>query len=171
MPHPLITQLRFTRAEFARGLRGLGDADAERRLGPMNCISWNIGHLAWQEQLYFLKYGAGEILYPDIDRDFAYGAPASTPPRRQMVEAWHVITRTSDPYLDDLTTADLLAPAVSAGRPLKRTRGNLVQRVIYHYWYHNGENQAIRQQLGHTRLPQFVGKLDSAAPYTPEPST
>ena len=34
-----------------------------------------------------------------------------------------------------------------------------------HYWYHNGENQAIRQRLGHAELPQFVGNVDDEAPY------
>ena len=42
------------------------------------------------------------------------------------------------------------------------------QHTIYHYWYHNGENQAIRQQLGHKKLPVFVGNLDDRAPYRPE---
>ncbi len=55
MIHPLVLQLRFTRSEFKRGLDGLSDADARRRLEPMNCISWNIGHLAWQEQRYWLQ--------------------------------------------------------------------------------------------------------------------
>jgi hypothetical protein len=40
--------------------------------------------------------------------------------------------------------------------------------VIYHYWYHIGENMAIRQQLGHDSLPQFVGNIDQAAPYRPD---
>jgi hypothetical protein len=44
----------------------------------------------------------------------------------------------------------------------------MLQRVIYHYWYHNGENQAIRQNLGHTNLPQFIGDIHSEAPYRPE---
>jgi hypothetical protein len=43
-----------------------------------------------------------------------------------------------------------------------------LQRVIYHYWYHTGENMAIRQMLGHTRLPEFVGNIDSQAPYRAE---
>jgi hypothetical protein len=46
--------------------------------------------------------------------------------------------------------------------------GNLLQRVIYHYWYHTGENMAIRQLLGHGRLPQFVGAIDTKAPYQPQ---
>ena len=50
MPHPLIVQLRFTRSEFLRAFEGLSDADARRRILPMNCISWNIGHLACHEQ-------------------------------------------------------------------------------------------------------------------------
>lgn len=28
--------------------------------------------------------------------------------------------------------------------------------------------KAIRQQLGHTRLPQFVGSIDAKAPYRPD---
>ena len=40
-----------------------------------------------------------------------------------------------------------------------------MQRVIYHYWYHTGENLAIRQLLGHTDLPEFVGNIDDEAPY------
>jgi hypothetical protein len=43
-----------------------------------------------------------------------------------------------------------------------------LQRVIYHYRYHLGENLAIRQQLGHRRLPQFVGAIDDEAPYRQE---
>ena len=49
MPHPLVEQLRFTRSGFLRAIKGLSDADARKRILPMNCISWNIGHLAWQE--------------------------------------------------------------------------------------------------------------------------
>jgi hypothetical protein len=45
--------------------------------------------------------------------------------------------------------------------------GNLVQRVIYHYWHHLGENLAIRQMLDHSDLPEFVGNIDDQAPYQP----
>ena len=58
-PHPLVLQLRFTRAEFLRGVRGVPAEDARRRLGPMNSLGWNVGHLAWQEQRYFLTRAQG----------------------------------------------------------------------------------------------------------------
>jgi hypothetical protein len=32
----------------------------------------------------------------------------------------------------------------------------------YHYWFHCGEAHAIRQMLGHTDLPQFVGDMSEA---------
>lgn len=57
MTHPLVDQLRFTRSEFARAFQGVSDEDGIRRLLPLNCISWMVGHLAWQEQAYFLGYG------------------------------------------------------------------------------------------------------------------
>jgi hypothetical protein len=47
--HPLVTQLRFARSEFQRCLDGVSAEDAVHRFGPMNCISWIVGHLANQE--------------------------------------------------------------------------------------------------------------------------
>jgi hypothetical protein len=85
MAHPLVEQLRFARAEFLRGLSGLSGDDACRRIGPMNSISWNVGHLAWQEQRYWLFRGQGRVLVPEVQRVFANGAPASTPPLDQVL--------------------------------------------------------------------------------------
>jgi uncharacterized damage-inducible protein DinB len=168
MAHPLVIQLRFTRKEFLRAVKGVDEADARKRLLPMNSLSWNIGHLAWQEQRYFLYYAQGQMLFPEINKDFAYGAPASTPALKDVLEAWKAIIAAADPWLDGLTSAKLEQAVVSQGKPTARIYGNLLQRVIYHYWYHTGENMAIRQQLGHRRLPQFVGAIDSQAPYRSE---
>jgi hypothetical protein len=167
-PHPLVLQLRFTRAEFLRGLRGVSDEDGAVRLGPMNCVAWNVGHLAWQEQRYFLTFGQDQLPYPDIQEAYRYGAPGITPRISETMAKWRAITAAADPWLDTLTTERLLENPVSRGKPLAVTIGNLLQRTIYHYWYHCGENQAIRQQLGHTGLAQFVGNIDDEAPYTPE---
>ena len=169
MSHPLVTQLRFTRSEFRRGLGGLTDEEGARRLLPTNSISWNVGHLAWQEQRYFIYYAGGDLLLPDIQEQFAFRAPASTPVLSEVLVAWEAITKAADPFLDSVTPGKLLEHAVSDGKQITPLYGNLLQRTIYHYWYHNGENQAIRQQLGHTDLPQFVGDIDGAAPYRPEP--
>jgi uncharacterized damage-inducible protein DinB len=170
MPHPLVLQLRFTRSEFKRALEGITDADARRRFMPMNCISWNIGHLAWQEQRYWLWRGQNQMLLPEINELFAYGAPASAPALAAMWEAWQTITAAADPWLDTLTTEQLQAQRAFTidDQPVYLTFGNLMQRVIYHYWYHTGENMAIRQLLGHGSLPEFVGNIDDEAPYRPE---
>jgi hypothetical protein len=150
-----------------RGIRGVTDADARRRIEPMTSISWNVGHLAWQEQQYFVTWPSGERPYPDIARDFVSGGPPSTPPLARVLAAWQAITAAADPWLDGLGSRDLDARLVSGGHELKRRYGDLLQRVIYHYWFHIGENAAIRQQLGHERLPQFVGSIDTKAPYRP----
>jgi hypothetical protein len=168
MPHPMVDQLRFTRSEFLRGIKGVKQDEAIQRFLPMNCLSWNVGHLAWQEQRYFLHYAQGRMPYPEIDREFAYGAPASTPPLKETLAAWRAITRQADPWLDGVTTDALLRNVIRNGKPTDYIYGNLLQRLIYHYWYHLGENLAIRQQLGHTRLPQFVGNIDRQASFLPE---
>jgi hypothetical protein len=168
LPHPLVSQLRFTRSEFLRAVKRVEDEEARKRIMPMNCISWNIGHLAWQEQRYFLYYAQGQMLMPEIDRSFAYGAPASTPPLQDMLDAWQTITKAVDPWLNTLTPAKLGEHVIRNGKTTTYIFGSLLQRVIYHYWYHTGENMAIRQQLGHKRLPEFVGNIDDKAPYRPE---
>ena len=168
MRHPLVSQLRFTRSEFVRAVKRVEDAEARKRFLPMNCISWNIGHLAWQEQRYFLSFGQGQMLLPEINSIFANGAPACTPPLNEVLAAWHAITAAADPWLDTLTAANLQAHVIRQGKPTAYMYGNLLQRVIYHYWYHIGENMTIRQLLGHSRLPQFVGAIDSQAPYRPD---
>src|SRR5438477_6523192 len=96
MPHPLVLQLRFTRSEFQRALAGLSDEDARHRFLPMNCISWNIGHLAWQEQRYWLLRAQGQMLRPDINEQYAYGAPGSTPALAEAQAAWQTIITAVD---------------------------------------------------------------------------
>jgi len=170
MPHPLVVQLRFTRSEFKRALEGLTDAEARQRFMPMNCISWNIGHLAWQEQRYWLWRLQDKTLLPELDTLFCYGCPAITPPLDEMWSAWTTITTAADPFLDTLTTEYLQPPRTFGvgDDSFTTSAGSLMQRVIYHYWYHTGENIAIRQNLGHTHLPDFVGDIDTEAPYRAE---
>ena len=172
MPHPLVTQLRFTRREFKRGLANVPAPDALERVGGvrrLNSLSWSVGHLAWQEQKYFLFWGTGVMPFPDIDKAFRSGAPGSTPDLAEMQTAWREITTLADPWLDTLTTRDLSAPYTKGGTTQGgRLMGNLLQRVIYHYWLHLGENLAVRKLLGHEGIGQFVGNIDGEAPYTPE---
>lgn len=161
MAHPLVDQLRFSRAEFKRGLDEVIDPQARHRFGVMNSISWIVGHLAWQEQRYWLERAQGKIPVPELNELLAHGKPASTPPVAEMWDAWHLITRTADPWLDDLTSGTIL----EALMPGYSSTGTYMLRTIYHYWYHLGEGMAARQLLGHTRLPEFVGDIDAIAPY------
>jgi hypothetical protein len=165
MPHPLVTQLKFTRSELKRGLAGITDEEARRRFLPMNSISWIIAHLAWQEQRYWLTRAQGQVLIPELNTDFAFGAPASTPPLDQAWSMWTTVTAAAEPWLAAVTTQRLTEPVMSQGKPLNTNWGTLMLRMIYHYWFHLGECLAIRQSLGHADLPQFVGNLDAEAPY------
>ena len=67
-----------------------------------------------------------------------------------------------------MTTETLLSHVVRDGQPSPYTQGSRLLRMIYHYWFHTGENAAIRQNLGHSGLPDFVGDIDGEAPYRPE---
>jgi hypothetical protein len=180
--HFLVDQLRFARcrhtsSELVRCLKGVSDEDARRRLGPvqthkMNCISWIIGHLASQENGYWvwLAQGAdtqGERLEPGLDELAGWGSPPNTPPLDEMWAAWGKITTAADRYLDTLTPEVLLTHLERDGKRHPESVGTMLMRNIYHYWFHIGEAHAIRQQLGHSNLPQFVGNMSQAV-YRPE---
>ncbi len=167
MPQPLVTQLRFARSELMRCIEGVTEEEAARRFAAMNSIGWMVGHLANQEQTYWLLLTGREQPYPDLYTLVGTGKPASTPPLAEMRQAWRSVTAAADVYLDTLTTAALQTHLLWKGAPRPESVGTMLQRCIYHYWFHLGEAFAVRQLLGHTGLPEFIGDM-SAAAYRPE---
>ena len=168
MVHPLVDQLRFTRVEWLRGLEGISEEDGARHLGPMNCVSWTVGHLSWHEHRYFLERAQSRILFPDLNTTYAYGAPMSTPALSDTLHIWQEVIQASTPYLDSLTTESLGSELLLQGKAVGQSVGSAMRRMTYHYWYHIGEIQAIRQMLGHPGLPEYVGDIETIAPYRPE---
>ena len=167
-PHPLVTQMRFARSEFTRGLEGVSEADGVRRIMPMNSIGWMVGHLANQEHRYWVAWAQQRNVAPGLHERVGYGKPASTPPLGEMWTVWHTVTAAADAYLDTLTPALLETHLRRDGAPVPESVGTLLLRNLYHYWFHTGEAAAVRQMLGHPNLPDFVGDM-SEAPYRPEP--
>lgn len=166
--HPLVVQMRFCRSEFKRGLKNVSVEDAVKRIMPMNCISWTIAHLAWQEQRYWLTRGQGITPLPELNKLAGFGQPASTPPLDFAWDAWNTVIKAADPWLDTLTTETMLTFMSANGETDSDTIGSRMLRVCYHYFYHIGETQAMRQLMGHEKLGVFVGDIHEKAPYTPE---
>ena len=165
MAHLVVDQLRFARSEWLRGLRGVSEDDAKQHFGRMNSIGWIVGHLAWQEQRYLLWRSRDIVLFPELQTEFAVGAPMSTPSLAEMRKVWTAVTKNSERFLDSLKTKDLLKDLPLNGKRTGQTLGDAIRRMTFHYWYHIGEIQAIRQMLGQERLPQYVGNLEGKAPY------
>ena len=164
--HPLVEQVRFTRSEWLRALRGVSEQDGFRRIEPINSIGWIVGHLAWQEQLYFLTRARQQTPEPILNEVAASGGPPSTPSLKQMMAAWKKVSADVDAWMDSLSTADLLSELPPPGR--KRTVGDAIRRMTYHYWFHIGEILAVRQLMGHPRRPEYVGNIEGVAPYRAE---
>ena len=159
MTHRLVNQLHFARKEFLRCLEDVNAEDAQKRLLPMNCISWIIGHLTSQEDTYWNYLGQGNARCPDLRNLVGFGKPASTPPLDEMWAAWKAVTEKADRYLISLKHEDLYEHFLHKAEPLEENIGTMLRRNIYHYWFHTGEAHAIRQMLGHGELPQFVGDM------------
>jgi hypothetical protein len=181
MVHPLVTQLRFARSEFKRCLEGVSDQDSRKRLLPMNCISWMVGHMATQEQEYFIFFPTGTVPHPHLNVSHGFGQPAVTPPLADMWQVWNHITEAADAFLDTVSEDQLeiqLEQSTTAvkgalfafgqvtekmlSREMVRSAENIGTRILrttYHYFFHTGEAHAVRQQLGHPDLPFLVGGM------------
>lgn len=166
MTHPLVEQFRFTRSEWQRGLEGVTTEEGFREFGAINTIGWMVGHLAWHEQSYWLQRAQGKLIAENV-LQCGFGKPRCTPALDEMWEAWHTITVAADPFLDSLTTETLQDYFVIDGVTHRESIGTMLRRITYHYWFHLGEVMAVRQLLGHTGLPQFVGGLNQV-PYRPD---
>jgi len=166
-PHLLVAQLRFARSEFVRCLEGVSEEDASRRLMPMNCLSWIVGHLANQEHRYWVILAQGKNVAPCLNELVGHGKPPSRPSLAEMWATWREVTAAADAYLDMLTPEIMQLFIVHEGKTLGENVGTLLMRNLYHYWYHTGEASAVRQMLGHADVPEFVGDFGTAV-YRPE---
>lgn len=162
MIHPLVSQLHFTRSEFVRCFEGVAPDDMARRVEPLNSLSWAVGHLALQEHFYWVQLAQGKNIAPGLRERVGFRQPATTPPGDEMWTLWHSITRTADEYLESLQPQDLENRFEWEGKPLAESIGTLLLRNTYHYWFHLGKAHAIRQMMGHTDLPVYVGNVSSA---------
>jgi len=153
----ILNQLRFSRSEFQKGFMGVNEADSRRRFMPINSIAWIVGHLAWHEQHYWLKRAQGIIPFPKLDEVTAFGKPPADVPLKEMADLWKAVIKASEDYLIKLTHDDYLKKLIVNGKELSANIGTMMTRVTYHYWYHTGEMQAIRQLLGHQDLPSYIG--------------
>jgi hypothetical protein len=154
----LVTQLRFARSEFQRCLAGVSAEDGVRRLEPMNCISWIVGHMANQEHAYWVVWGQGQIVAPGLYELVGFGQPPSTPPLDEMWATWHKVTAAADPFLDALTPQQLDTILEWEGKPMREPVGTLLLRNIYQYWQpqlaeRSCQSYSVRRQPSqHSRL-------------------
>jgi len=163
MTHHLVRQLHFARSEFIRCVDGISGQEGIRRFEPMNCISWMIGHLADQENTYWVLGAQNLELAPGLHELVGYGRPASTPPIEEMWDTWRMITEAADRYLESINPEMVESYLEWRGRRRRESVGTMLLRNTYHYWFHLGEAHAVRQLLGHTNLPQFVGDMTQAS--------
>ena len=159
MIHPLVTQLRFARREFLRCVEGVSAEDAMRRLEPMNALSWIVAHLANHEHFLWVQITQNQNIAPDLYKLAGYGSPPSAPPWDEMLALWQQIAAAADHYLDTLTEQDIHQHLTWQGKSRAESVGKSLLRNTYHIWFHLGEVHAIRQMLGHSNLPDFVGDM------------
>ena len=167
MTHPLVNQLKFARSEWQRGLDGVSDADGSRRFEPINSLGWIVGHMAWHENLCWNVRGQAINPSPQLHDVVGYGKPASTPALSEMLAAWRAVTAAAEPYLEALDTTALLTHWTRHGKTHPESIGTVIQRVIYHYLFHTGESQAIRQLLNHPGRPEYIGDFGAEYAYKP----
>jgi hypothetical protein len=165
--HALVQAQRFARAEFRRGLEGVSAEEARFRPAKadgtqMNCISWTVGHLAAQEGVFFVV-GIGKPLDRRLEPFFT-GRPATTP-GDEVLALWEATTAQVDEFLE---TADDEALAAPLNLSWPENVGTVLMRNTFHYWFHAGEVNAIRQLLGHPEII-FVGPMQGRLEFPLQP--
>lgn len=152
--HHLVRYLQHTRRELRRAVEGMALADLERRVGGINSPAWIVGHLAWQEQSYWLV-SRGEPELADLAA-FARGRPAPSAGFEELFAAWERVTAAADPWLASLQEADLRSHLQGRALFEQENVGTLLTRTIGHYYLHIGQITAVRKLLDYP-VPSFVG--------------
>ncbi len=165
MAHFLITQLQFAKQQWLAGHIGLKPEDAHKRVGQSNSISWMVAHLAAFDQKLWWEQRGGNPALNDMVKQCSYGQPASIPDFGGSMAVWQTIQDHIDPILLAITAEDLGKPHAPQRNTYENT-GTLILRQTWHYWYHLGEMQSIRQALGHKNLQQYVGRIPFEAQWT-----
>ena len=162
MAHLLIEQLRFAKQEWLRGHENIPAEDALKRLGHANSIGWAVGHLAEFDQIVWIERVFGEPLTKDTKK-FGFRRAASTPELDEIMKIWHVIQEKVDEVQEPMTAADFAEQPTLWGRVSDEHVLMWTLRQTWHYWYHLGEMQGVRQALEHENLPQYVGRIPAEA--------
>lgn len=145
--------------EFERGLQGLSDEDARRRLtkadgSEMNAISWTVCHIAghWLNR-------------PSRMARYASGSKNPEPP--SLEDALALLAEAkgfTETWIPDAKPEFLASKPDALGG---ESVGTGVMRAVLHTWFHAGEINAIRQMLGHEEIG-FVGQMLGKLEWQPE---
>jgi hypothetical protein len=174
---------RYCLEEFERGLEGLNDMDARRRLAKadgteMNGISWIAGHVAWHFLWvpFMQRFGTTDEGAPYAAllarlHQFRSGSDDPEPPALEHV--LDLLQESKRSTLDLVRRADdtILSSAVVTIKDPSRQEnvGTKIMRCSMHALVHAGEVNAIRQIMGHETVgfvSMLQGRLEwrSAAP-------
>ena len=155
-----IELARFALSEFERGLEGLTDEEARTRItkadgSEMNAISWAVSHIA-AHWLLVAGFATREALADDPAAAYRRTKDDPTPP--PLADALKLLENAKD-SIEWITNADdALLSTTRAGAHGRENVGTQLMRVVLHTWFHAGEINAIRQQLGHAEIA-FVGEM------------
>lgn len=157
--HHLVRYLQHARRELRRAVDGMALPDLERHVGGINSVAWMVGHLAWQEQAYWLT-SRGEPALADLDA-YGRGRPDATSEFDALFAVWVRVTAAADGWLTRLGDADVRSHL--RGRRLfeQENVGTLLTRTSSHYYLHIGQITAVRRLLD-DRVPAFVGSQAGA---------
>jgi hypothetical protein len=108
--------------------------------------------MADQEWRLFVRGIGG----PEDERfeQYATGRPAIEPSLDDALDMWREAKAKADEWLSKATDADMEPAAEHWFENL----GTCVMRNTYHYLFHAGEINAVRQLLGHPEIP-FIGLM------------
>ena len=148
--YPTAELAAFTIEEFRRNLEGLSDEDALVRLPKadgteMNAVSWMVQHIG-SHWINVDAQGRGEAFREDTLPP-ADGTPPAYADALALFEEGARILE----WLPEASEESMQRVAFR-----DESVGQFLLRAVLHSWFHIGEINAARQQLGHPAI-DFVG--------------
>ncbi|MDQ3396670.1 MAG: DinB family protein [Deinococcota bacterium] len=160
MEQHLVRYVQHVRRELLRATDGVLADDLERSHHGVNSVAWMVGHLAAQEQAYWLET-RGTVLYRTLT-GYRRAVPQRMDDAQTLLAQWREVTSAADVWLTGLSEDDLRRRLPLPGAVVvPENVGSLLTRVIGHYYLHIGQITVVRKMLGYP-VPSFVGSQEGA---------
>ncbi len=153
----IVYQLEYNMTYITRHTDGLTTADTLLQLDfPVNCMNWNLGHMAVYRDAMLQMTGADPLMTPEERKRYEFGSAPITSadaphlPLERLLDIIHTAQRGIAERLPQMS-ADDLAALFNPERPDLLSKLHRFGRFTAHDAYHAGQLEPLRELVNTRR--------------------